>query len=246
MTAQLIRQQAMQIPVPSGIEGELREAYQLARVIDQYLLETYFPSQSPPGKQQIEDEIDRILLEFKNDIISELQGLDAKYEKLREDRVEGKKNIFIYAGAKKLFFANRYTRIISELLGHRLEEIANIDTSKVFDSEKGFDTSIKIKGIDKFILLESGNIAHVQIKTKKDTLTGSQSPRSVNELIIHPHPIFAAALDLGKGWTFPPEYKKHVKRVTGDEFWNMIGIDYNLVLRKISACILEIEQILYP
>jgi hypothetical protein len=90
-------------------------------------------------------------------------------------------------------------------------------------------------------------IRYTQLKTKKDTLTGSQQGRSINELKIHKNSIFAAALDMGNSWTI--SYKKSqeygIEIMTGERFWSSIGLDYNLILSKLAAVIKKIDSELY-
>ncbi|WP_196215624.1 hypothetical protein VKI22_12635 [Cyanobacterium aponinum UTEX 3221] len=78
-------------------------------------------------------------------------------------------------------------------MGYKLGNIAQI-SNKTFSPEK--ELNIKLKGID-LIIYHEQKIKYVQLKTKKDTLTGSQSSRTINELKIHPYSIFAAALNMG-------------------------------------------------
>ncbi len=115
-----------------------------------------------------------------------------------------------------------------------------IDKSKCFDTE--IHLNLKIPGVDKFILGENGNIRHVQVKTKKDTLTGSQSKRSIIELGIHPHPIFAALFDFGS-WHFPKH--EQIERMSGSEIWTLVGLDYDIVLKEVCQSLQRIEKALF-
>jgi hypothetical protein len=128
-------------------------------------------------------------------------------------------------------------------MGHKLEEIANI-SNQVLIPEKTL--KIKIKGID-LIIFDQGLIRYTQLKSKKDTLTGSQASRSINELRIHGYSIFAAALNMGNSWTI--SYKKSqelgIELKAGDDFWSLIGLNYETILTKLANVLKKIEQELY-
>ncbi|MCL6272223.1 hypothetical protein M3P05_20075, partial [Sansalvadorimonas sp. 2012CJ34-2] len=81
-------------------------------------------------------------------------------------------------------------------------------------------------------------IEYQQLKTQQNTLTGSQKTRSVQELSIHDNPVFCACFPNNK-WTFN---HSSIPRVSGEEFWSRIGIPYDLVLEKVNALIIELEQ----
>ena len=226
-------------PFPN-ISEELKEAYCLARVIDAFLIQKFFPTQKVLTENQKLHQVDSILNAFEKDIIWSLETAKKDFVTLRKNPRKLKQNLFIYAGTKQLYLSNKYTRTISTKLGNYLEKIINIDKSRCFDTEAYLQ--IKIKGVDKFIL-DNQNIRHVQIKTKKDTLTGSQAKRSVIELSIHPNPVFAAVFDFGKGWHFPKI--DGVQRLTGQEFWDLIGFDYEVILEKICQSLRRIENELF-
>ncbi len=150
-------------------------------------------------------------------------------------------NLFQMAGAKKLLLANFISRQVSTHLGSAWEEMAALSHIAV-SPEESFN--IRIKGVD-IVFLEGGLLRHTQIKTKKDTLTGSQTDRSVDELNRHPNPLFAAAFDLGKGWTFPPAQKCGIERLAGKAFWDKLNIDYSVVKKAATDCLLRLEKDLF-
>ena len=99
----------------------------------------------------------------------------------REGLLESSKNLYEMAGAVKLSFANRVTRNLSTTMGLLWERLASISPYAI-NTEIEFN--IKIKGIDliaKNIVTEI--IEYQQLKTQHNTLTGSQKPRSVEELL---------------------------------------------------------------
>lgn len=130
----------------------------------------------------------------------------------------------------------KFTRTISTKLGIYIEKIMSIDRTKVYDTEEFM--GLKIKGVDKFIL-DNGIIRHVQVKTKKNTLTGSQRGRTIMELSLHNKPIFGAAFDMGT-WNFAEH--PTITRMTGKELWSLCGLDYNKVLKMVCKSLNNIED----
>lgn len=128
-------------------------------------------------------------------------------------------------------------------MGHKLEDISEI-ANNVFLPDKELD--IKIKGVD-LIIFHEEKIKYTQLKTKKDTLTGSQSSRSINELKIHPFSIFVAVLGMGNSWTISKIscQKYNIERLAGESFWSLLDLDYNLIVNKLAKIIKEIYKELY-
>lgn len=93
------------------------------------------------------------------------------------------------------------------------------------------------------MIFDRGCIRYAQLKTKRDTLTGSQSSRSVNELKIHQNSIFAAALDMGKSWTIGKREADlyGIERLAGSAFWSRIDLDYNSILAGLSQILQELD-----
>jgi hypothetical protein len=101
------------------------------------------------------------------------------------------------------------------------------------------DFGLKISGIDTIILPRGqGEPIFVQIKTQRNTLTGSQAPRSRRELEIHKHRLFAAVFCTGGNWTFS---SADTHRICGSEFWALLGIDYEIFKLCVKKMILNIE-----
>lgn len=146
------------------------------------------------------------------------------------------KNIYQLSKAFKLSAANTVTRNLSTTMGLLWERIANLSPF-VINPESEF--GIKIKGIDLISKNpETGLIEYKQLKTQRNTLTGSQVERSVIELSLHDNPVFCACFSLGS-WTFGP---KKIPRISGREFWEGIGIDYDIFEREVVRLIKELEQ----
>lgn len=240
MTKQNILEKAAKIECPFNVTDELKTAYVNSRAIDEFLLQGYFPNQKSPSETQKSKQLKQILKKYEKDVLTKLLATKENFQEIRKTTKPTKQNLFLVAGTKNLFLSNKYTRTITTTLGNRLENILEIDKSKCFDAE--IQLNLKIPGIDKFILDGNGQIRHVQVKTKKDTLTGSQVKRSVIELGIHPNPIFAALFDFGS-WHFPKHGK--IARMTGDEFWSLVGLDYETVLDEVCKTLQRIEKALY-
>ena len=169
MTLDLIKEQAEKINCPYNVSDELKQAYSISRAIDEFLLEEYFPKQKPIGKRAKTIQINKILDLFEADIISSLSKINEDFDKIRKSKAIND-NLFIYAGTKKLYLSNKYTRTISTKLGNYIEKIISIDKSKSFDSEEFFKA--KIKGVDKFILDSNNVLKTCSNKNKKRHING--------------------------------------------------------------------------
>lgn len=242
---QVITNEKDKIVIPDIIpqDQELRNAYQIARILDKYLPDYFSRVNKPLTLTEIEQKIDKILVKFKQEVLFALSQEKDKFRKEIKENKTTFRNIFEFAGCENLYLSNLYTRFISENMGHKLENIAGI-ANNVFIPDKELD--IKIKGID-LIIVHEEKIKYTQLKTKKDTLTGSQSSRSINELKIHPFSIFAVALDMGNSWTINKASceKYHIERLAGESFWSLLNLDYNLILNKLAKTIREIDKELY-
>lgn len=227
-----------------NLSQPLIDNYKICRVLDDEYFPQYFAKQpSQLAENIVENKIDKTLALFKKEVLNALKEEKNKFRLILKEKKIKFKNIFEYSGSENLYLSNIYTRFISENLGHKLEDIAEI-SPQVLIPEK--ELNIYLKGID-LIIYDQGVIKYTQLKTKKDTLTGSQSQRSIDELRIHPHAIFAAALDMGKSWH--PSAKlanpHNIKLLAGSDFWSIIGLNYNLILDKTSKTIKELDEELY-
>lgn len=232
------------IVIPNFIQDqELREAYQICRILDEYLPNYFMQTDEQITPRQINNKIDQILSNFKQEVLASLSKQKDKFREEVRNEKQSFKNIFEFAKCENLYLSNLYTRFISENMGHKLENIAGI-SNKTFIPEK--QLQITIKGID-LIIYDQGLIKYTQLKTKKDTLTGSQSARTINELKIHENSLFVAALDMGNSWTLSKKdcEKYGIQRLAGKSFWSLIGLDYDLILNKLAQVIKEIDKQLY-
>lgn len=239
---QEINERKNTIAISGNISNDLREGYQICRILDDYLPD-YFDDQEQVSDQQVSDQINLILARFKKEVINSLAKKKDDFIKNVTSQNKSFINIFEFSRSENLYLSSIYTRFISENLGHKLEEIAGI-SHKVFSPEESLKK--KIKGID-IIVYDNNVVRYTQIKTKKDTLTGSQKPRTISELTIHPHSLFVAALNMGKSLTIgdKDKYGDGIKRLVGDEFWSLIGLNYGLILDKLSQVIRELDKELY-
>jgi len=152
----------------------------------------------------------------------------------------GKKNIFQLVGAYRLALSQKHTRTITEKLGHLLEEIAYISPNCI-SPENDFGT--KLVGVDLLIHRDKNVLIQCQLKSNRNTLTGSQAPRVEKELKSHKNPYFAAALDTNAGWTTGT--MTGITRVAGKEFWDLIYIPYDSIIFCLKDFIDEIEDYIY-
>jgi len=152
-----------------------------------------------------------------------------------EDLVARPANVYQLAGAVKLSAANNATRQLSTKMGLLWERLANISPYAI-NPEAEF--SLKVKGIDLIARnFHTGVIEYQQLKTQKNTLTGSQRGRSVSELSVHDNAVFCTAFSLG-AWTFNHE---SIPRIAGVEFWERIGIDYSVFEEQVKLLVSDLE-----
>jgi hypothetical protein len=236
-------QQSIVLPQDFPKDQELEKAYRLARVLDRDLAGYFQRVNFAIDPREIQIGIREICDKFKSDILQSLQKEKENFTKISNPQNTKFNNIFEFAGCEKLYLSSKYTRLISEKLGHKFEQIAEL-SPYVFVPEKHI--GLKMKGIDMIIFWQN-KLYYSQIKTKKDTLTGSQVYRSINELKIHPYSMFVAALDMG--YSSNPSRKlaesNGIELKIGEEFWSTIGIGYLDVLKKIARVLKEIENVLY-
>lgn len=157
-----------------------------------------------------------------------------------QESTENATNLFELVGASKLVRANAISRLVSTHMGSAWEEMAALSHLAISPE---LDLKIRLKGVD-IVFLEGECLRHTQIKTQKNTLTGSQKGRSISELTLHSQPLFAAAFSVA-GWTFPPKEISGVERVAGAEFWSKLGIQYGDVVAAARDCFLELEKSLF-
>ena len=150
--------------------------------------------------------------QFTNDVLPELKSL-------RDMACEKNENIYQLSHATNLSAANAITRTYSTKLGLLWERIANLSPNV---TSPELDFGFKIPEVDVVVLYES-NLYYTQLKTQKNTLTGSQGHRTIAELTAFEHHWFVACIETNASWTAP----KTLNRLLGRQFWSKIGIDYD-------------------
>lgn len=217
---------------PSGspeIE-ELSDARNRARELDPRIRTRIIEKQKNGPLPDLRKRFDVILARYAKTILTGVA----------EPSTEAAVNLFELVGAMKLVRANSVSRLVSTHLGSAWEEMAALSHLAISPEA---DFGVRLKGID-IVFLEGGFLRHTQIKTQKNTLTGSQKGRSISELQLHPRPLFAAAFDVA-AWTFPPKSSCGIDRVAGKEFWSKLGLPYEDVLGAARDCFLGLEKNLF-
>ena len=210
--------------------NELNDARSIARELDPQILEKIKQKALAGPLPDIRIRFDRILEKY-----SQLIHAGAA-----ESADENATNLFELVGAMKLVRANCVSRVVSTHLGSAWEEMAALSHLAISPE---IDFGVRLKGVD-IVFLEGGYLRHTQIKTQKNTLTGSQKGRSISELRLHPRPLFAAAFDVAS-WTFPPKASSGVERVAGAAFWSKLGIDYGEIVGAARNCFISLEKNLF-
>lgn len=223
-------------------DDELERSRKLAAVINSFV-DDYFElaidkdRKRDGGSVLLPDNLRKSLLKeigvFKPLAITALR----KSAPSRDTIIANPENVYQLAGAVKLSAANKATRNLSTTMGLLWERIANISP---FAINPEIEFNIKIKGVDLISRnIETGKIEYQQLKTQRNTLTGSQKERSIAELSLHENPVFCACFSLGN-WTFN---HAEIPRISGEHFWQRIGIDYEVFERAVKDLMIDLEKI---
>lgn len=216
------------IKAPKTIAKKLHKAYKFKEVLNSFI-EVYLSKLKNKLPEDLNSKISEKINLFKNDYIERVLPLKIK---------EIPTNLYQMSGAIDFAKINLILRSLSTCMGKLWEDIADCSTSTI-STEKEFD--IKIKGID-IIFIKKKKIFYTQIKTLEGTLTGSQVPRSIEELSIHKNSYFVAAFETGTAWTFNSD---KIVRLKGKEFWSLIELDYDHILNEVKKMIKDIENAYY-
>lgn len=235
--SKLIEEYASLVSVPAGINADLHRAYQISTVLTptlpnfiQYQIQEDLNQGSILDKNCQSMAIAAKCEQFADRFIS----LMPKWVRSPVEMETDPRNLYEMCGAAVFAESNSISRQLSTAMGNLWEIIVNISPYAVSPEQ---DFGLKITGIDSIILSEGAPI-FAQIKTQRNTLTGSQAPRSRGELKIHHNRIFAAAFCTG-GWTFT---SPNIPRVCGAEFWTMAGLDYELLKSHVKEMVLKIQS----
>ena len=220
----------VEYPSLSSEGDELNDARNIARELDPKILLRIKEKRDKGPLPDLRIKFDAILLRYAKTILTSAA----------QPSTEDAANLFQLVGALKLVRANSVSRLVSTHLGSAWEEMASLSHLAVSPEA---DFGVRLKGVD-IVFLEGEYLRHTQIKTQRNTLTGSQKGRSISELRLHPRPLFAAAFDVAS-WTFPPLASSGVERVAGAAFWSKLGIDYADVVGAARTCFLGLEDTLF-
>ena len=190
------------------------------------ILESILPDylQEKPNRQ---NDMDLLFESFKQKHFPEL-----KKDVL--EKVNMNDNLYNMFNAKALSGANSFTRTLSTKLGLFWEVIANL-SSNVVSPEVEF--AIKLKGVDAIIYQEE-KFYYAQMKTQRNTLTGSQSGRTTSELSVYQNSLFVSCIDNHSSWT----YSGSISRKAGKSFWSMCNLNYSRILQNTEKLINEAED----
>lgn len=165
---------------------------------------------------------------FEESILPEL-------ELLVQASIDRKQNIYQLTSCLSLSSANAVTRTFSTKLGTFWEKVAMLSPNVISPE---FELGYKIPEID-VIVKYNNKLYYTQLKTQKNTLTGSQSPRTTQEMSRYENSWFVACIDTNCRWTAPSS----ITRLIGREFWEKIGIDYNEILTLLYNLCQKVEEI---
>ncbi|GAB4148805.1 MAG: hypothetical protein Fur0046_27340 [Cyanobacteria bacterium J069] len=236
----LIEESASLINVPTKLSRDLYRAYQISSVLTPALPEFIQHQIQADSSNSSILEQDRQSMAIANECEQFASRFIATIPALVRSPSEmeaSPRNLYELCGAAVFVESNSISRRLSRPMGDLWETIANISPYTISPER---DFGIKITGIDSVLLRQGkGDPIFVQIKTQRNTLTGSQASRSRSELEIHQHRLFAAAFCTGGNWTFS---SKKVPRACGADFWSMVGLDYELLKFHVKQMILTIQD----
>ena len=119
------------IVIPDFIQDkDLRKAYQICRILDEYLPNYFMQIDKQITPSHINKKIDQILSNFKQEVLASLSKEKDKFRRQVRNKKQSFKNIFEFAECENLYLSNLYTRFISENMGHKLENIAGISNKR--------------------------------------------------------------------------------------------------------------------
>jgi hypothetical protein len=244
--AELLDRKELILAEIRNVDGQVANEIELAREISNVLnlfLSDYFAHRIEEDNSRADgsilitsnmsDALEYEIEQFKPLAIEELKSALPTSEEL----ISSFKNVYEMSGAIKLSFANKATRNLSTTMGLLWERLASISPYAI---NPEIEFNLKVKGIDLIAQnFHNGKIEYQQLKTQHNTLTGSQRERSIEELQIHSNPVFCACFANKSSWTFN---HPDIPRVSGIDFWSRLGISYDLLLAKVKALILVLED----
>jgi len=220
---ELLEDEIAKIPDFVNLEGDLQKGKKIEQLLKMGLRVNNIISHKSPSNEDIKNIFDKFKTDFTKQIGVKLLNPNPSVYTLSETPILSK--------------ANTFTRNFSTKLGEVWEDIAFL-SPKVICIEKIFN-NLKIRGVD-VIIKKDKEFCFCQIKTMKSTLTGSQVPRAESELKIYENSKIVAALNLGS-WTFNSDV---VPRVAGKEFWDLIDIEYDIIIKNTENLMTSMEDYL--
>lgn len=208
---------------PEAIPDQIDRSYKLSKI-----LEVFLPN-------YIENKADNtnLLEDYFNDFREEILPI---LSDILIDTLNSDKNIYQLFNCPSLAASNAITRTFNTKLGLFWEKIA-ILSSNVVSTELEF--GFKLVGVDS-ILYHNNNFYYTQLKTQKNTLTGSQSHRVTQELEKYSHALFVSCLHCNVGWT----YSGPIPKLVGEDFWNMTDLNYDDIIRNLQLLLNSVENLL--
>lgn len=183
-------------------------------------------------KEDRRGEIPEAFDRFTKAILPELRDL-------KEGICRNNQNVYQLVNAANLSAANAITRTYNTKLGLFWERIADLAPNVVSPE---IDLGYKLPEVDVIVLNQGdGQLYYTQLKTQKNTLTGSQSGRTVQELGRYRYHWFVACIDTNCASTMP----RALNRLVGKQFWEKIGIDYEWeILPNLEKSVQTVETLL--
>lgn len=180
-------------------------------------------------KENRSKELDNLFQKFENNILFELKNTLNEIMKKND-------NIYKMFNANSLSAANALTRTFSTKLGLFWEEVARL-SSNVISPE--LDLGYKIPDVDSIVFFNN-ELYYTQLKTQKNTLTGSQAHRVTEALGTFKNSWFVACIDNNSKWT----YSGSITRLSGKEFWDKTDLNYDEIIKNLGHLVTEIEKLL--
>ena len=226
------RMKALKNTYKEKFSSKYMDDYNKNPIAASYKMSSILEMEIPAFVRGKENKVDK-LSELVDGFISEEIP---KIENIVKSQIKEKNNVYNMAKSDLLVSANAVTRSLNTRLGYLWEKIANL-SSYVISPELEF--GVKLKGIDVIIFDEKNSkFIYVQMKTQKNTLTGSQSDRVTKELKKYNKSWLVACIDNDAKWT----YKGNIKTKVGDEFWKFCGIDYSAVMNSLMRIVKSAEK----
>lgn len=222
------------IKIPKGVNKRLQKAYKYKEVINKFIVE-YIQKTKKAENKVIG--VGHNSIDKNDEILNKINQFQDNYinTTLAEKLSQTPTNLFQMSGAKEFYKMQLVLRSLTTKMGNFWEELAILSNNTI-STEKEF--GLKITGVDIICLIKK-KPTYIQMKTMEGTLTGSQVPRSEEELMLHQYKYFAAIFESGSNWTFNSE---KITRIKGKEFWSLINLDYDYILEKVKLMIKNIED----